>query len=167
MVHRRNTVDLEYIFIGMKFDVEFQENVFTEDEERDIRNYIDEMSREIYIDKTYVECKENLRKSTFMIESGWNALQDLMLDSKYCKYLDAAGIYTVIDAFSTMGRCYMYECLALKTEYFQNIAITLKKDCVFDVIICKDIAHDSRRYVGRWQDWKFDSTGKFVPPDSK
>lgn len=167
MVYRKNTLDLEYVIVGMKFDVEFQEDVFSKEEQQDLRDFIEKMSKEIYIDKTYVECKENLRKSTFMIESGWNALQDLILDSKYCRYLDTNGIFVVIDAFMTMCKCYMYECLAVKTDNFQDIAITVKKDCIFDVVVCKDVAHDSKRYIGQWQDWKFDENGNFMHSSSK
>ena len=75
MTYRKNSMELEYVLIGMKFDVEFLEDSFTDEEKKELTYFIDNISTTIYIDKSYVECKENKRKSVFMIESGWNSLR--------------------------------------------------------------------------------------------
>ena len=120
------------------------------------------MSRKIFIDKSYVECKDNKRKSVFMVESGWNSLRDVILDTKFCKYIYGNTNEVLIDAFATMGRCYVYECLSSKTEKFTSINVTVKEDCEFEVIVCKDVSNDYKRYLGRWQDWEFDDDGNFL-----
>lgn len=97
-----------------------------------------------------------------MIESGWNSLKDVILDSKFCKYTFNATDEVLIDAFATMGRCYIYECLALKTDKFTHINVTVKEDCEFEVIVCKDSSEDYKKYLGRWQDWEFDDEGNFL-----
>ena len=155
-----NAFELSFIITGMKFDVEFEDDVFTDEEKKDLLSYIESMSREIAIDKTYVECNENKRASTFMIESGWNALRDTLIDSEYCRYLHPSGHSTIVDAFVTMARCYMYECVALKTENISSISIQARLE-PFDVIVCKDTSNDWKKYPGKWQNWKFDENGKF------
>lgn len=162
MVYSKSSIELEYVFLGMKFNVEFLEGSFTDDEKKDLSSFIEDMSKTICIDKSYVDCKENKRKSTFMIESGWNSLKDVILDSKFCKYTFNATDEVLIDAFATMGRCYIYECLALKTDKFTHINVTVKEDCEFEVIVCKDSSEDYKKYLGRWQDWEFDDEGNFL-----
>lgn len=161
----KSSIELEYVIIGMKFNVEFLDGSFSEEEQKDIRDFIEHMSEKMYIDRSYVECKENKRKSVFMIESGWNALRDLMLDSRFGKHLYGQSAEVLADAFATMSRCYVYECLSLKTEKFTEISVTVKDDCVFDVVVCKDTSKDYKTYKGRWQDWAFDENGKFLSVD--
>ena len=162
MAYNKSSVELEYIFIGMKFNVEFLAGVFTDEEENDIRDFIDKMSKTICIDKTYVECSQNKRKNTFMLESGWNSLKDFIIDSRYCKYMHNQSEEIIVDAFATMGRCYMYECLALKTDKFSNVNITVQNDSEFEVVICKDESNDYKKYLGKWQEWEYDDYGNFL-----
>lgn len=163
-VHNSSSLELEYIFIGMKFNIEFEEDIFTEDEQKDLKTHVEAMSKKIFIDKSYVEYCGNTRKDVFMLESGWNALKDLLIDSKYGQYLHEMphAPEVVIDAFATMGRCYMYECLAKVTDKTQSINLSLDSKCTFDVILCKDMTHDQKHYIGQWQDWEFDDKGHFL-----
>ena len=159
----KSSLELEYIFIGMKFVVEFQEDgEFLDEETKEIRDFVSKMSKVICIDKSYVECNENKRKSTFMLENGWNALKDVVLDTDYCRHMSDHANAVVIDAFVTMSRCYMYECLANITDKFSQVNIFVDGSCEFEVIVCKDIALDYKNYSGRWQDWEFDNDGKFL-----
>ena len=162
MAYTKSSIELEYVFLGMQFEIEFLEDSFSDEEKKDIEEFVNYMSKEIHIDKSYVDCKENTRNSTFMLESGWNSLRDVILDTKYCKYLPSNAKIVVADAFMTMGRCYIYECLATKTSKFSQVNIKHKANSTFDVVICKDVAHDYRKSIGRWQDWEFDDNGKFL-----
>ena len=159
MAYTKSSIDLEYVLLGVKFDVEFLEDCFTEEEEASIRDFIDAMSREMHIDKSYVECKDNKRKSAFMLEKGWHALSDTVLDTQFCRNLPIQGQEVIVDAFVTMARCYMYECLTMKTDKFASVNILVKEDSSFDVVVCKDVSHEYRTYVGRWQDWNLDDNG--------
>ena len=118
------------------------------------------------IDKSYVECDLNKRKSTFIIEDGWNSLRDTLLDTNYGMYLHPSSHNVLVEAFMLMARCYLYECLALKTEHITHVNITIK-DEPFDVIVCKDTSNDWKNYAGRWQTWKFDENGNPMFPKSK
>lgn len=162
MAVHRSSIDLEYVFLDIKLDVQFLEGAFTDDEEKEIRDFISLMSREIHIDRSYVECLENKRRNVFILEAGWNSLQDVMLDTQFCQHLHAQGQEVVADAFITMIRCYIYDCLAAKTDKFTDISICIDEDSTFNVVVCKDVAHDYKTYVGPWQSWKYDLDGNFM-----
>ena len=155
-----SALELEFIIKNVSFDVAFEEGYFDHDEETEILDFISAMSKEMCIDKSYVECYGNKRKSTFLVEDGWNTLKDVILDSEYCKYLGQGANESLVEAFSTIARCYIYDCVSSITDKFQHIMITINPNCVFDVIICKDVSHDWKKYAGKWQDWEFDDEGK-------
>ena len=167
MAINKHSIDLEYVFLGVKFDIEFSDDSFTKEEENDIVDFIDVMSRRICIDKSYVDCRENRRKNAFMLEKGWNALNEIVLDTKYCQYLDDRCTYAILDAFMTMIKCYMYDCLAMKTDKFADILLTIDSTHEFDVIICKDSSNDYKNYPGPWQTWEFDDNGNFLSASPK
>ena len=54
MVYRKNSIELEYVLLGMEFDVEFLEDIFTDEEKKELTYFIDNISKAIYIDKSYV-----------------------------------------------------------------------------------------------------------------
>ena len=41
--------------IGLKFDIDINEEAYDQDKRREIREFVREMSKEIWIDKTYVD----------------------------------------------------------------------------------------------------------------
>lgn len=162
MAFSATNVELEYIIRGIKFNIDFVDDVYTDDEEKDIVEFINSMSREIYIDKSYVDCKENKRRNTFIIETGWNSLKDLLFDSRFCRNLHQFGKDTVISAFLTLAVCYVYDCLAMKVDDPSTIHISVKNDAIFDVVVCKDTSNEWKNYIGPWQDWKFDDDGNVL-----
>lgn len=159
MAYVSSAFDLEFILTGIKFDVEFEDEYFDEDEKKDLLDFINCMSQAIFIDKSYVECKGNKHTDTFMIESGWNALCDLVIDSRYCRNTHRLTQSSLTDAFCTMARCYMYELLCKKTDKAHHILLMVEEDCEFDITICKDESREWKTYRGRWQDWEFDDDG--------
>ena len=158
---RENSFELEFMIIGAEFTVEFEEGYFDDEEQQEIKNYIDGLSKCIAIDKSYVECKANRRNSVFMIEDGWNSLRDMLIDTEYGRYLHPKNHENLIEAFVTMARCYMYECVSLKTDNYSHIDISMS-DKPFDIIICKDKSNDWKNYAGKWQDWEFDENGNYI-----
>lgn len=154
--------ELEFIFKNVKFNLDFEDGYFEENEKEDIKKFVDNMSNEIAIDKSYVECKKNYRNDVFMIENGWNSLRDLIFDSRYCQFLHPISQESIVEAFTTMVRCYMYSCISTITDMYEHIVLTVDDKQPFDVIICKDVANDWNKYIGKWQDWEFDDEGKFI-----
>ena len=147
--------DIEYVIYGMKFNVVFEEGYFEEDEQKEILDFISQMSREMHIDSSYVDKKGTKYRSTFMLDDGWTSLCEVVQDSKCCRYLHPNSQATLVDAFCMMGKCYIYECLALKYD-FQHILIDVDPKCEFDVAFLKDTSHAWKHYTGKWQTWKDD-----------
>ena len=162
-----SSFELKFILKDVSYDVVFEEGEFDDAETKKILECIEVFSKEICIDKTYVECKDNRRSSTFMVETGWNALRDLIMDSSFGKYLSPAAQMSLVEAFSMMARCYMYECISSFTDKYTHIDINVKPDSIFDVIICKDTSSEWKDYCGPWQDWEFDDNGRPIPQKSK
>ena len=156
-----NSFELEFIIIGIKINVSFEDGFFDEDEQHKIKEYAENLSKCIYVDRSYVESKSNKRNSTFMLEDGWNALRDTLIDTEYGKYLHPKNYESFIEAMVVMAQCYLYECLALHTENISHINISISNE-PFDVIICKDKSNDWKNYAGKWQDWEFDDNGYYI-----
>lgn len=161
-----SSFELEYVIVGAKAVVSFEEGYFDEDEQHEIEEYVEKLSKRIYIDRSYVDSKQNKRTSTFMVEDGWNAMRDALLDSEYGKYLHPNNYPRFIEAMVIMAQCYLYECLTLNGYDISHINISIDNE-PFDVIICKDRSNDWKNYAGKWQDWEFDENGHYVKTKSK
>lgn len=164
-MENNSAFELEFIIKNIELNVEFEDGFFDDDEKKDIIEYIDSLSKEICVDKSYVDCKANKRTSTFLLEEGWNSLKDFMVDTDYCRYVTVQHQPVLVETFATFAKCYMYECLALKTEQFQHVIINVDPNCNFDVIVCKDQSNDWKNYKGKWQTWNYDENDKNVNKD--
>lgn len=143
---------IRFVIKGMKFSVEFEDGFFDDNEKKDIENFVDAMSNEMHIDSSYVDNKETKYANTFMLEDGWNALCELIKDSKYGKYLHQSSQETLIEAFCMMGKCYIYECLSLLYD-FRHIQVEVDPHYEFDVIFLKEDPSTWKHYPGKWQTW--------------
>lgn len=159
--HMANTsaFELEFIIRNARFNIDFEEDCFADDEAKAIIDYVYSMSREMSIDKSYVECKDNKRVDVFMLESGWNTLKDILVDSRYGKHLHPIAQASLVEAFITMARCYIYECLAKFTEKFEHVLVDIDSSQDFEVVVCKDTSSAWKSGLGHWQDWDYDDDG--------
>ena len=154
-LHKKTAPDLEFALFNVKFNVAFEDGFFSENEREDICDMIDNVTRMIQIDKTYVETKKSNFKGTFLIEDGWNSFCTAIMESEFCAKLDEKSYDVIIEAFTAMAQCYAYECLSLYyPEKIKHIAIEVDPKSEFDVVICSDVAHEWSRYPGKWQTWK-------------
>lgn len=164
--HNTSSFELKYVIRGMKFKLDFEEGCFDEGEKKEICEFVEHMSSEMHIDSSYVDRVGSKYKSTFMLDEGWKSLRDIILDSQCCKYLHPNYQETIADAFCSMGRCYMYECLAMKYD-FSHIQVDIDPCCEFDVSFVKDTSNAWKMYTGKWQTWKDDVwTSKPLSTDS-
>ena len=150
--------EIEFIFIGAKINVSFEDGFFDDDEKKEIQEFVHSISKEIAIDKSYVECKQNKRKSTFLIEEGWNSLKDMLFDTEFGKYLDENNQNLLVDTYATIIKCYIYEYLSTEQYAVEHIGIEVDQSCKFIALICKDASNSWRNYPGKWQTWNFDSS---------
>lgn len=154
-----NNVEITYIIKNLTFDVEFEDNFFQDEDIKYIKHHIDLLSKCIAIDKSYVECSQNKHKNTFLIENGWNALKETLIDSEFGLKLLNDHQHAIVEAFSTMAKCYMYDAISeyYKDKYeniYEHINITPSITSTFDVIICKDASDEWKKYKGDWTQWK-------------
>ncbi len=161
----KDTFELEFIIRNIKFNLDFEDGYFDDNEEKELSEYVESLSREICIDKSYVDCSLNKRTSTFMTEIGWNSLKSVLVDTDYCRFLPTKNHASLVDSLCMMARCYMYECLALKTDNYEHINVMIDPDCTFDIVICKDNSNDWKKYLGKWQTWKYDLSGNYIDQD--
>ena len=150
----RRAFELEFILLNVQFDVSFDEDVFDESERNEIIDFVNSLSHEIPVDKTYVDFKGTNFKDTFLTEEGWNALCDTILDSSFCKYIHPRNHETIVDAFVTIARCYIYQCLLSRYGNVEHIIAMVRPNTSFDVVICKDCSNEWKKYPGKWQTWK-------------
>ena len=155
--------ELEFVITGIKASIEFEDGYFDEDKQKDISEYVKSMSKEMCIDKSYVECSNNKHADTFLVETGWDTLRDLLIDSGYGRYLHKESVASLVEAFVVMAKCYLYECVMIKyQDAAEHINISIA-NAPFDVTICKDTSNSWKSYIGKWQSWNFDDNGNYVP----
>ena len=150
--------------------VEFEDGFFDEHETKEILDIVENLSHEMFIDKSYVECSENLRKSTFMLKSGWESLCNIMLKTNFGKNMHPKTQESVVDAFSTIACCYIYECLSCYShikDKISHVTICVDQNCDFEVVVCIDKSNDWKKYLGKWQQWEFDNEGHFLSSNMK
>ena len=64
--------------IGLKFDIDINEEVYDQEKRKEIRELVKELSKEIWIDKTYVDYKGTRWADAFMVEEKWYEFVDLI-----------------------------------------------------------------------------------------
>lgn len=143
----KKQIDISYIIENLKFDVKFDDKFFDTDDIIDIMRFIDNISKSIHIDKSYVDYDNNQCGDVFLTDEGWTSLNGMMIESQYGIKLGKQYHKIAIDAIAKMGVCYIYSSLV---KYFEDdygsdftkyITITPKNTSTFTVILCKDTSY--------------------------
>jgi len=112
------------------------------------------LTKEVWIDRTYVEFDGTKFEKTFLLEEGWNALRDLVVDTDFGKKCTKRQSNMMDHAFRSMLPGYfemIFEDLGWDVD---NIEFEIVEDAPIDVEYVKDTAEDWKRYPGKWQTWK-------------
>ena len=163
MTRKRNKsyFDLLFVITGAKFNVFFEPGYITENLQNKIHNIIDGMSREITIDRSYVDCVGNCHSDVFLTFEGWEGLKTVLLDTNYGE--DATEMQnTVIDEmYQEMALGYIVLLIEhLYPNVIQHMSIELSNRSKLHVDIYEDTSLDWARYPGPWQQWFKVSKGK-------
>ena len=75
--------ELVYVFRNVPVKCEFDGSRFSDARIEQALLEVESLSREICIDKTYVDFKGTRFEKTFLNESGWDALKDLVRETHY------------------------------------------------------------------------------------
>lgn len=144
--------DLIFTFEYICINFEVNEDVYDEDDKKEIKNILKCITKKIIIDKSYVEFKENKHCDTFITENGWNKLCKLVIDTK--KKCTKSQNEEKNAAYIMLFLSYIYlffENLGYDTEslYFEPAG-----DTYFMVSFEKDTINEWKYYPGKWQTWK-------------
>lgn len=111
-------------------------------------------SREMLIDKTYVDFEGTKFKKTFLTEKGWNALQKLIKSTRYGKTASPAENAALGEAFRQMAAEYVRHVMRDAGWDVDLMEAYVEKDAAFVVEYWPDTAEEWRRYPGEWQTWE-------------
>lgn len=151
----KDDFDLEFEFTGCKFNVSFEPESISEDLQDEIRNTIDVMSKTIYVDKSYVKCKENKHDDVFLTLEGWNSLMTLLNETCYGDEATDAQFETLVELYYSITLGYIYNVvMTLYPDYVSHILIEPSVQSNMAVDILEDKSHEWRTYPGKWQTWK-------------
>ena len=138
-------VELQYIIKNIAFDVEFKTSFFDEETEEEIKDFVKHFSKEIYIDKSYVNSNDNKYNDVFLTDDGWESLKHMILISSYGQKLSKKDQLMLTNVFTSITECYILHSL-VSYFGFEYINITDHIELVpsaksnFDVIVTKDLA---------------------------
>ena len=138
-------IELQYIVKNIKFCVEFKTAFFDNETEMEIKSFVDQISNEICIDKSFVKCDTNKYTDVFLTEEGWESLKHMLLLSVYGTYLGKKDQEMLTNVFASIAECYILSSMMsyFDFEYINisdHIELTLDKKSKFDVIVLKDVA---------------------------
>ncbi len=140
--------EIHYADINASIDNE----MYTDEEIKQIHYIVANGSKHIYIDKTYVDFKDTPYSKIFLTENGWKHICNLVLKTDFGKNCTKKQNKELIESYSLMSLCYMY--LLLEDYGFDCAGIYLEHTdkSKFMVRIFEDDLSDN--YAGKWQSWK-------------
>lgn len=124
-----------------------------EEEQQQIKSAVKEICKEIWIDKSYVEFKENKHEDVFMLENGWNELCQLVIQTKCGKNATKQQNAIMQEAFSLMILCYVYLFLENLGHDTDDIVLELTPNGRYMVEYEVDKVQEWKYYPGKWQTW--------------
>ena len=142
----------EYVFtfscvpVSCKLD----KDEFTEEDRRLISDYLGIASKEVCIDKTYVDFKGTKYRKTFMSEDGWDRLCEFVSQTDG-KRISRAQKAELVDTYRVMIACYLYQLMQEMGYDQRGMYIEVGKQ--FAVKVEEDATREWERYPGDWRTW--------------
>lgn len=155
MSKRRHTKygDLIFTFKFACIDFVVNEETYSTDDCKQIRQILSTLTREITIDKSYVDFKDNRHDKVFMTEYGWNALCKLAIDTR--RKATQKQNDTKIESYSMIILSYLYQALEDFGYDTDEIYLEVAEDSYFMVEFEYDETSAWKSYPGKWQSWKW------------
>jgi hypothetical protein len=142
----------DYMFTFGHPDVKctMDSHTYSEQDREDVRGYLASATREICIDKTYVDFKGTKYKKTFMSEEGWDRLCEFIKQTGG-KNLTKTQRAELLDTYRVMIACYLYQLLQDLGYDERGMYIEVGKR--FSVKVEEDTIREWERYPGDWRTW--------------
>lgn len=93
---------------NVECDIDANPEVYSDDDLNMLTEIVDRMSKDIWIDKTYVSYEKNRFRNAFIVEDKWYDFIKLMSISTMQK-LDRRGCKAIRDALTTIAVVYLYQ----------------------------------------------------------
>lgn len=146
--------DLQFIFKYVFVECIIDDELYSKEEKQKIYDIIKLLSKEIVIDKSYVQFKDNKHEDVFILEEGWNSVCKLAIDTKYGKNATKSENLILMESYMLMILCYLYHCLEILGYSSDGIIIDFTNKSKFMVEIHKDTINEWKYYPGKWQTWE-------------
>ena len=127
--------------------------MYDDGDKQDVLDILNQITQEIYIDKTYVAFDGTGFEKTFLIEPGWNALRDLVIETNYGRICTKAHEAVMRMAYRKMIEAYVAAVFADLGWDVDAMEFAVEDDS-FEAEIVDDVAEEWKRYPGRWQTWE-------------
>jgi hypothetical protein len=145
--------EIVYAFKDVRIDFDMNPDVYGENDAEKISKTLTVVSKEIWIDKTYVDFKGTKFKKTFLLEDGWNSLRELVLDTDYGKRCTKYQRNIIDGVYREMIVEYIRMVFDDMGWDVENLAFSVDDKIPFKVEYYPDVAEEWKRYPGEWQTW--------------
>lgn len=147
-------IELSFAFKNCNLIAFFEENYVPEEDQCIIKNKLQKI-KNIYVDKSYVDCEGNKHTDAFLTEDGWNQLKDMLLKSNYGVNLSKNDSEGLVEIYIAIIKAYVYEELSktYSIDTLQHVQIAVKDKSKILVEVSQDFSNEWKNYPGKWQTW--------------
>ena len=146
-------IDFVFTFKDVQLNVIINEsNIGIEDRDK-IKRILDICSKEISIDKSYVQFNGTKYKKTFIREQGWNTLTYYLIATNMGKNVDVFQELFIMESYNLMICCYLYQVLEDYGFDTKDVLLEIKDKSKFIIEIQEDTYKEWDRYCGDWRQW--------------
>lgn len=119
--------NIEICVSNLKFLVDVNPDMYSETEHNEIWDIVDHMSKEIWIDKTYVVFKGSIWKDAYIDEKRWYELIEMIKPQLFGKKITQKNKDTITIAILAIVINYMYNILEKYGYSIDDIDICVSK----------------------------------------
>lgn len=120
--------------LNLKCKVEVNEDVYSNEDKENIKNIINMMSKEIWIDKTYVDFKRNRWRDAFIVEKMWYEFCKLIIKTDFGKKGNKRDNDEIANNLLVLSLTYLYSIIEKYGYDTENIDIFFTKKTKFKCI---------------------------------
>ena len=145
--------DLTFTFKYVCVNFQVDPDVYSKKDIKEIQKILQVLTKEITIDKSYVDFNLNKHDNVFLTLNGWNELCKLVIDTR--KKASKKQNDTKYEAYIMMILSYLY--LAFEQYGYDTEALyfEIEEDSYFMSEYQKDETEAWKTYPGKWQTWKW------------
>ena len=140
-------------FRNMCIDCRLDFDEFSETDRIEILDILKTMSKEISIDRSYVDYTGTKYTKTFISESGWNELCDILSKTQLGKRTTRRQALELTESYIAMAICYLYQIFEDFGYDTTGMSLEFRDRSYFDIDIKEDNIREWENYPGDWRTW--------------